>query len=124
MLMLAIDAKTLTARHDVEDHWSRLLGKYDPLLLAHKTKDWLIDPSDQQQVWRSGGRVEAVVLADGRITGTWRYKRKRRTIDLTITTFAPPPAWLRQALRSEAERVGVHFRLEPGNVTVTTKESS
>ena len=49
----------------------RLLGRWDPMLLALKDKSWLIDNEHKKKVWRPGGNVEATLLIHGRIAGTW-----------------------------------------------------
>ena len=123
MLLLADDIQQLTQRGDVDARWVRLLGKYDPLLLAHKNKDWIVDPTDRAKVWRSGGRVEAAVLVNRQIAGTWRYKRKTHAIDLTIGMFWPPSAWAVDQLDNEARRIANHFDLQLGEVTITTEDS-
>lgn len=123
MLLLADDIGQLEDPSEVDAHWVRLLGKYDPLLLAHKYKDWIIDPTDSAKVWRSGGRVEAVVLVDGQIAGTWRYRRKTHAIDVTIGMFRAPSAWTGDQLDNEARRVANHFDLEVGEIAVTSEET-
>ncbi len=44
----------------------RLLGRFDPMLLATKDKSWSIDEQHQKRVWRPGVQVEAVLLIRGR----------------------------------------------------------
>ncbi len=123
MWLLTADLDGLIGQRQALEPCVRLLGKYEPLLLAHKKKDWLIDPERRTAVWRSGGRVEAVVLCDGRIRGTWRYRRHHRVIDLKIALFDPPREWLVSALDEEVRRIGVYFGLEPRHITITTEDS-
>lgn len=123
MQLLANDIDHLQSRSDGDARWVRLLGKYDPMLLAHKNKDWIVDPANRARVWRSGGRVEAVVLVNGQIAGTWRYKRKTHAIDLTIAMFRTPSAWAVGQLDTETRRIANHFDLQLGEVAITTEET-
>ena len=64
----------------------RLLHRFDPLLLAHKDKAWIVDPERYKAVWRKAGYVEAVILRRGRVAGTWGYERATRG---TVVWLAP-----------------------------------
>ncbi|MDH3755968.1 MAG: hypothetical protein OEU32_19055, partial [Acidimicrobiia bacterium] len=68
-------------------------------------------------------RVEAAVLVNGQVTGTWRYRRKKHTIDLTIGMFRRPAAWAADELANEAHRIANHFDLQLGDVAITTEDS-
>ena len=87
----------------------RLLHRFDPLLLAHKDKSWLVADEHYKAVWRKAGYVEAVALVGGRITGTWRYDRKGRGIEVRLRLFGPVPAAAKRALGREAESVAEYF---------------
>ena len=43
----------------------RLLGRFDPLLLAHRDKDWVVPAKYYNRVWRPAGHIEGVVLESG-----------------------------------------------------------
>ena len=64
-----------------------LLHRFDPLVLAHKDKRWIVDDEHYKAVWRKAGYVEAVILKHGRIVGTWGYKKKARGIRIRIAPF-------------------------------------
>lgn len=65
-----------------------VLYRFDPLLLAHKDKSWLIDDKDYPQVWRKAGHIEGNILVEGRIIGTWRYKRQSTVFDVQVYPFS------------------------------------
>ena len=75
----------LAARDDVNelcrppptpDKWPvRMLGRFDPLLLAHKDKTVWVRRIDYPRVWTTNGTIEATVLVHGRIAGTWSGTR-------------------------------------------------
>lgn len=57
------------------------LGAMDPILLAHKDKDWVISSGVKRYVW-SLGRIGQSVMIDGKIKGSWR--RFGRIIEVYI----------------------------------------
>lgn len=87
----------------------RLLGRFDPLLLAHFDKSCWIDPSIKQRVWTKNADVKACVLIDGRIRGTWKYQRcSPRFISIAVTLFpetAPLTSQERDALERQARAI-------------------
>ena len=54
----------------------KLLYRFDPLLLGHKDKSWIIDLKHYNKVWIPAGHINGTILAGGRIQGTWNYKRR------------------------------------------------
>ena len=85
----AEDLSELTAKAPVPSRWPvHLLHRFDPLVLATKDKNWLIDPAHYKKVWRAAAHVEAVLLVGGRIAGTWRYDRKSRGIVVNLSPFS------------------------------------
>jgi winged helix DNA-binding protein len=49
----------------------RLLARFDPYLLGHRSRDLILDPSFAKRVNAGGGMIAQTMLADGRIAGTW-----------------------------------------------------
>lgn len=82
----------------------RLLPPRDPYtqLRDHET---VLDKALHRQVWKTIGEP-GTVLADGRITGTWRARRSGRKLAITITTFGSLPDRDKAPLQAEAERIG------------------
>jgi len=70
---------------------ARLLHRFDPLLLSHRDKGWLVDDDRYKAVWRKAGYVEAVMLRRGRITGTWAYEAKARGVRIRLEPFGRLP---------------------------------
>ncbi len=51
------------------------LPAFDPYIVAYIQRERMIDPGRYNQVFRGiAGLIEPVILADGRIIGTWKYK--------------------------------------------------
>jgi len=64
-----------------------VLGRFDPILLAYKDKSWLIDNENYKKVWRVAGHIEASIIKDFNIIGTWTYKMKADSITYKIKPF-------------------------------------
>lgn len=90
----------------------RLLARFDPLLLAHKDKGWIVDQASYSRVWRPAGHIEATLLEHGRVAGTWRYDRKAGGLVVSVFPFAPLPDHLRAAVEAHATGVARFFELE------------
>ena len=88
MLALLSDLETMAETPPEREAWPiRLLYRFEPLLLGHREKSWLIDMDYYKRVWRPAGHIEGVVLEHGRIVGTWRYDRSGSGIGVTVEPF-------------------------------------
>src|SRR5205085_761551 len=65
----------------------RLLPKFDPLVMGHKDKSLFLDANLKDRVFRKAGQVEATVLADLKLRGTWRTIRKGKVLRFEIEPF-------------------------------------
>mmetsp|Transcript_570 Transcript_570/g.1927 ORF Transcript_570/g.1927 Transcript_570/m.1927 type:complete len:383 (-) Transcript_570:213-1361(-) len=83
----------------------RLLGCFDPLLLAHSDKTIWIESRYKKRVW-SHTTIRAVVIVDGIIRGTWTKQRTADRLHITIEPFERIPEFAMRALDAEASRVG------------------
>jgi len=86
-----------------------LLGKFDPLFVSYKHKDWIIPDELQKQVWRSAGWVEAVVLEGDKAIGTWRHTLKGRKMSMEISPFGKIKTASRKKVQHMAERLAVFW---------------
>ncbi len=94
------------------DGWPvKLLYRFDPYLLAHKDKGWLIDAAHYPRVWRPAGHIEGTLLEHGRIAGTWRYDRAGGGLIVTLEPFAPLPRHVQQAVERQAEGIAAFLDL-------------
>lgn len=57
-------------------------GKFDPLVIAHAEKSWLIDDQWRPHVWSANADIAATVLVDGRIMGTWKLVKRSIAVAL------------------------------------------
>lgn len=90
----------------------RLLGRFDPLVLGHVDKAWLVPPAYKGRVWSSGAHVAAVVLLHGRAVGTWKATVDGKAgVAVAVDTWrgkGVPPADA-AAIRAEAEALAAGF---------------
>ena len=50
----------------------RLLPRFDPYLLGHRSRDLILDPAFAKRVNAGGGMIAATMLAAGRVVGSWK----------------------------------------------------
>ena len=85
--ILKTDLKKLERIDAEEKTPPYLLPRFDPLLLGHKNRLRTIEPAFQKQVYRKAGDVAASVLINGRVAGTWNYKKTKRKITIFMNPF-------------------------------------
>lgn len=66
---------------------SMMLYRFDPMVLAHKDKSWLIGEKHYKKVWRIAAHVEGVLVKRGRIVGVWKFQRKAKAIRFQTNHF-------------------------------------
>jgi uncharacterized protein YcaQ len=110
MLALREDLPLLQASPPEREAWPvRMLYRFDPLLLAHKDKGWLVEREHYNRVWRPAGHIEGNLLEHGRIVATWRYQRKSGGLVINMDPFAPLPQHLREAVEGIAPSIAEFF---------------
>ena len=90
----------------------KLLYRFDPLLLASKDKDWIIEPCHRTQVWRPAAHVSAVILVGGRILGTWRYDKRAKGLVISVTPFEPLSRAVARVVETQARAVARFMGLD------------
>ena len=83
----------------------RFLPEYDNLLIAHADRTRIIADADRSKVFLSAARVQATVLLDGFVRGTWRIKRDKKAATLVIEPFDRLDADDTAALADEGARL-------------------
>lgn len=89
----------------------RLLYRFDPYLLAHRNKDWVVAPAHYKAVWRPAGHIEGIVVVRGQAAGTWRYDRKGKGLIITVNPFKPLPKYVLKQVEKRAKQVADFFHL-------------
>jgi hypothetical protein len=117
---LAADVAELTAPVDAQSWPLHMLYRFDPLLLGHKDKSWIVPPAHYSRVWRPAGHIEGVLLARGQAVGAWRYVRKGSKLDIVVQPFRQPSKRLVAQVERTAARVAAFFGAQPGAVEWVT----
>ena len=120
MYLLKDDLAELGQTAPAREDWSvRLLGRFDPLLLAHRDKSWVVPKAFYSRVWRPAGHIEGTVLVHGQAVAIWRYERVGTTkLAVRVYPFNRLAGWVFKAIRREARGVARFFGLQPGEVLV------
>ena len=87
----------------------RMLYRFDPLLLAHKDKQWVTDATYYKQIWRPAGHIEGIVLAHGCAVATWRYDRKGSGLVITVAPFQRLPRYVKKTISKTAPQIAGFF---------------
>ncbi len=120
LLLLRAHLPRLLASPPEAEAWPvRLLYRFDPYLLAHRDKAWVVAPEHYTQVWRPAGHIEGILLAHGCGAGIWRYERQSRGLVIQVRPFAPLPAYVAQQLPHLAAGVATFFGQPLVDLTVT-----
>ncbi|KAI9105386.1 winged helix DNA-binding domain-containing protein [Phlyctochytrium arcticum] len=93
---------------DEPDIPTRLLYRFDPLLLAHKDKGFWLPPELKHKVWTKNGIILPTVLHQGRVIGTWKLVNRTVRVEMfdEHQDMQLKDEFLKD-LRSEANRLGM-----------------
>src|SRR5258708_15504256 len=101
--MLAADLEKLPTPSP--DMYVQLLPTFDPYLMGHGNRDHLFDPKHRWKVSRVAGWISPVVLADGKVLGTWAYAVAGKTLRITVDPFKSLPANVKAEVRALAASI-------------------
>ncbi len=121
MLVLKEDLAAVLETPPDREAWPvQMLGRFDPLLLAHREKDWVVPTAVYDRVWRPAGHIEGVVLGHGRAVASWRYVRVGTgRLEVRVFPFRPPlPLRVSKAVRHRAKEVAGFFGLKLSAVRI------
>lgn len=81
----------------------RLLPAFDTFLLGYRNRDLHLDPAEAGRVNAGGGIVKPLLMAGGRVSGTWRLTRRPGGARISVQPFAGLPKPVRSQLDAEVE---------------------
>jgi uncharacterized protein YcaQ len=88
----------------------RLLPAFDQYVVAAPRDAEAVLPAGKRDaVYRPQGWLSPVILAGGRIAGTWRHERKGDRLEVTLEPFRAPDKALRKGVEAEVERLAAHL---------------
>lgn len=81
----------------------RLLPPRDPYTQA-RDRGTIVDPNLHREIWKTVGDPGAV-LAQGKVVGTWRPRKRGSRLTLTLKTAGSLPARHQEQIRDEADQI-------------------
>jgi hypothetical protein len=91
----------------------RLLGDFDGLILGYGDRSLHVPPERARDVNAGGGLIRPVVLADGRVVGTWRHRRDGAALRIDVASFRRLTPGERAAVDREARDIGRFLGMTP-----------
>jgi hypothetical protein len=88
LFALKCDLKRLKEASLSEESSVCLLPKFDPYLLGHKDRARIVNSEHMKFIYRPAGDIAACLLLNGRIVGTWAYRKSSKKLTVMITPFA------------------------------------
>ena len=88
------------------DRSPKLLPAFDTFLLAHSTKDHLVEKRFYKRVYRNQGWLSPVVLVAGRIVAVWFLEERAKAFTIDVRPFATLDKSARLGLQREADALG------------------
>lgn len=87
LFVLKCDLKRLEEPNLSEESSVCLLPKFDPYLLGHKNRARIVNSEHMKLIYRPAGDIAACLLLNGRIVGTWVYRKSGKKLTIMITPF-------------------------------------
>ena len=81
-----------------------LLPPFDEYTVAYKDRSAIIDPTFARRVNAGGGILNAVVVVNGLVAGTWKRDLHDKFVDITISPFRTLTARETRSLEKEGAR--------------------
>jgi Winged helix DNA-binding domain len=90
----------------------RLLGAFDTYPFGYRDRHLITPPEHARRVNAGGGMVRPILIVEGLAVGTWRTKRQRNRLDVTIDSFQKLGTDLVRAIEAEAADIGRFLEIE------------
>jgi hypothetical protein len=97
----------------------RLLPSFDPYLLGFRNRNLAVPQQYGKRVHPGGGVLRPTLLVDGCAAGTWKAKRRRGGLLVTVEPFADLGAEIMRALEDEVLELGCFLEVS-ATLTVAT----
>lgn len=107
--MLVSSPLAATAPEREEEVVVVVRGRFDPVLLAHSDKTWVVAERSRTLVWTGNANVRAVVLARGLVIGVW----SKHTSNLFVELFDQPDENDMASVRRSFDELARDFYADP-----------
>jgi Winged helix DNA-binding domain len=102
----------------------RLLPLFDPYLMGHRDRSHMLDLVHSSKVSRIAGWISAVVLAGGRVEGTWTHATAGNALKVVVEPFRKLSPKVLSEVRLRAEELGAAMGLARCEVKVSSPARS
>lgn len=112
LLALEEDVASIRSSSPLPADHVRLLAFEDPAFKGYfTTRSRYHDPAHTARAFNTIGEVRATITVAGRITGTWAWDKRTRTVQSTLFTAQPAP--IRRRIKKHLQRAETFLRTEP-----------
>lgn len=91
----------------------RLLPPFDEYTVAYKDRAAIVDPAFARKVNAGGGMINAVLVIDGLVAGSWKRTLRGGTADVAVTPFRALTEAESRAVEAEVARYTAFVRTTP-----------
>lgn len=102
---------------------TRMLPAFDNHYLAHRDRAFAIDSENVARVWPGGGIIRPTIAVDGRAVATWRTRRDRGHVHVSVDPFAPLSDEAVAAVEVEVADIGRFEGLEAAVVATIPRRN-
>ncbi len=99
----------------------RLLYRFDPVLLGHKDKSWIVPDEFKKRVIRPAGHMEGIAVEDGTARATWRYDRESKGLRFTLIPFGKQPKTSFNSFRECAGKIAAFMEMPVADFKVSPR---
>jgi len=96
----------------------RFIPDFDNLILSHADRTRIVADEHRPALITKNLHVPATFLVNGRVAGTWKIERTKKSAALNIHPFAPLPAKAKAELKREGDRLLHFFEPEANSSTM------
>ena len=83
----------------------RFIPEFDNLILSHADRTRIVDDAHRPALVSKNLHVAATFLVDGRVAGTWKLEKAKKSATLRMHPFAPLPPGVKNELTEEGGRL-------------------
>jgi hypothetical protein len=87
-----------------------LVPAFDTFVLGYSSREYIVPEQYQAEVYH-GGQTVPVILVNGLASGTWRYERRGKKLDVKIRPFKPFDKAIEGLVQEEVDDIGRFFEM-------------
>lgn len=95
-----------------------LLPPFDPLIMGYKDKTRILNPIYKRMVLLPLGDIAATILMNGRVIGTWKYRKGKKTPKFEVKLFKKLDNDEVELIKSEIDRMSRFLEVEKPKVKI------